>query len=156
MITTVLIYAIAFVALLQPNAPRLYASMVFVIFTVGHEWAFSDLDGLAYYGTAAIFDFLIILITWAIRPIPKLVINIHKICILSIIANAFGWVMWVLYLPPTAYNVAYTFIYAAALLAMIKKDGSDDRGFTLDSWRSCFRFSYSARASYNRFRKEKI
>jgi hypothetical protein len=156
MIITILIYAIAVMALLQPNAPRLYAALVFVAFMLAHEWLFSHYDGLAYYGSAALFDIAIMGGISGIRPMPKLVITIHKVCIFSIIANMGGFAMWALEMTPSLYNAAFIVIYAITLLALLKRDKTDDRGFTMDSWRSCFRYDFHPGLSHRSKGKETL
>lgn len=141
-------YALVVVAILQPNAPRLFASVTFVGIVLLHEALLSDLDGSQYYGSAALFSLLIIVLTSGIYPIPKMVISLHRLCIVSIFANMFGWAIWYLYYPPLAYDLAFVAIYAWALFILIKRDGADVGGYTLDRWASCFRFNRGSWSGY--------
>jgi hypothetical protein len=137
---SVLLFCLFFVAFLQPSAPRFFAAVTFVSITLFHEFALSDWDGLAYYSSAAFFALAIIGITSGINPIPKMVINLHKICLASILLNFFGWFLWFFYFPPLLYNLAYIILYAGALFIMLDRRGDDVGDFALDSWRSCIRF----------------
>ena len=94
---TLLIYAVLIVAFLQPNAPRFFAAVTFISITLLHELLLSSYDGLQYYGSAALLDLAIIIITSGINPVPKMVLSLHKICIVSIIVNLAGWVLWFFY-----------------------------------------------------------
>lgn len=140
---TYLIYALVVVALIQPNAPRLFAAVVFVAVISLHEALFSPLDGLQYYGSAALFDLLIIVLTSGINPVPRMVLSLHRLCIVSILANMAGWVIWFFYFPPLAYDLAFVAINSWALFILIKRDGANVGGYSLDSWASCFRFNRS-------------
>ena len=147
MVITVLISCIAIIALFQPNAPRLFAAVCFAVITLCHEVYFGDLDGLQYYGSAALLDLAIIVITSGINPVPKMVVTLHKICLVSIIANLMGWALWFFHLSPVAYEAVFVVIYAWTLITLLKRNGSDVGGYTLDSWRTCLRFNRYTRAS---------
>lgn len=149
MIVTGLLIAIIVVAFLQPNAPRLFAALSFVGVTLSHELFLSNLDGLQYYGSAALFDLVIIILTSGINPVPKMVIDLHRICMVSIIANLVGWVLWFLYVPPLFYDASFVLIYAWTMITLINRNGSDVGGYTLDSWASCFRFNRHTWANYS-------
>lgn len=144
MINAALISVIAFCALFQPNAPRLFAAVAFAAITLCHHVFLSDLDGLYYYGSAALFDLAIIILTSGINPVPDMVLSLHRICFVSILANLAGWILWACYLPPLAYNISFGVIYLWAVITLIKRNGDDVGGFTLGSWASCFRFNTSA------------
>ena len=146
---TLLLIVICLAVLTQPNANRLFAALVFAGLTLAHDLYLSDLDGLAYYGSAALMDLAIIILTSGIYPVPAMVVRLHQICLFSIIANCAGWVMWQAYLPPTVYDAMFVFIYIWAVIAMIKKDSGDVGGYSMDSWRANFRFNRAARVSLN-------
>lgn len=135
----------------QPNAERLFAAIIFVGATILHEVAAVNFDGLIYYGSAALLDLVIMILISGIVPTPRMVIKLNLICLVSIIINMVGWVVWLNYLPPTAYNIAFMALYAWTLAVLLKRDKCDVGGFTLDRWYSCIRFDQRARLSYNFF-----
>jgi len=137
---TYLFYALVVVAFIQPNAPRFFAAVTFVSVTISHELFLSHYDGLAYYGSAALFDLGIIAITSGIRPVPKMVLSLHKICLASMVLNLVGWGLWFFYLPPVVYDASFVILYVWALLTFINRSGLDVGGYTMDSWASCFCF----------------
>lgn len=141
---SILLMMIAASCLVQPNAPRLFAAVVFSGLTLMHEFSLSHLEGLEYYGSAALVDLGIMIAVSGISPTPAMVINLQRVCIVSIITNFLGWVMWLTYLPPIAYNYAYVFIYIVAFAVLIKRDKGDVGGFAMDSWGSCFRVNIFA------------
>jgi len=145
-LNTILVYVICVVAFIQPNAPRLFAALALAGITLLHGVFLTDTTGILYYGSAALFDLGIIIVTSGINPIPKMVITIHKICFVSIIANSVGWLVWFLYYPPLVYDATFAVIYIWTLIIILKRDGSDVGNYSLDSWLSCFRFNYSARS----------
>lgn len=153
---TLLLAAIFVVAFTQPNAPRSFAAFVFVGITLSHELLLSDYDGLFYYGSAALFDLSIIIAISGIRPVPEMVLSLHRICLVSILANFLGWALWFSYFPPLIYDAAFVSIYVWALITLIKRSGRDVGGYTLDSWDTCFRFNRSARPGYHTHDEGKI
>ena len=125
-----MIFALLVVSVIIPSLP----AFIFVGVTVCHELLFADLDGLAYYGSAALFDLAIIIITSAIRPVPRLVVRLHRICIVSILLNLVGWTLWTLYYPPILYDAAFFLVYAWAIITLTGRDGPNDMGgYTLVS-----------------------
>lgn len=142
MIISVLLILIGVAVFIQPNAPRFFAASIFIGLTSSHELFLSHLNGLAYYGSAALLDLGIIVLTSGISPIPKMVITLHKICVLSIFVNFAGWIAWRMYLSPVPYEFAFVVIYAWTIVALMKRSGVGDvRGFGLDSWGSCFHYN---------------
>jgi len=148
MTLSILIYALIIAALFQPNAPRFFAAVVFISLTLSHELFLAHLDGFQYYGSAALFDLAIIIITSGVDPIPRMVISLQKICIVSILCNLGGWLIWDAGAPPTVYNAAFIGIFMWALITFIKKDRADVGGFTMDSWSACFRVYTRAWVAY--------
>lgn len=146
---TCLIYALVVVAFIQPTAPRLFAAVSFTAIIALHEFLLSDLDGLQYYGSAALFDLLIIILTSGINPVPKMVLSLHKICIASILVNLLGWVLWFFYFPPLVYDAAFVCLYAWTLIVFIKRDKTHVGGYSMDSWATCFRFNRLTWARYS-------
>ena len=147
--TSVVLVVLVVCVCLQPTVVRGYVALLFVGVTLLHEVFEGSLDGLAYYGSAALCDLAIIVLTSGITPVPAMVTRIHLVCFASIVANAVGWVMWSAYLTPTVYNAAFVLIYIVAVAAMLKKDPSDVGGHSLNSRRTHFRSGNPAiRRSY--------
>lgn len=141
-IITILLITMCIVALIQPNMSRLFGAVIFAGLTMVHDIFLSDLDGLAYYGSAALTDSAIIMLTSGIFPIPVMVVRLHYICLISILVNAIGWVMWMAYLSPIVYNMTFMLIYFCVIITMIRKDTSDVRGgYQLDDWRTIISFN---------------
>jgi hypothetical protein len=138
---TVLLIVIAVAVLFQPNAPRFFAAAVFVLVTLSHEFVMSDVDGLAYYGSAALFDMGIIMLTSGINPIHQMVIDLQRICLASVFINLVGYFIWLAYLPPAIYDMSFMVLYTWTLLILIERNGADVGGYRMDSWYSCFRFN---------------
>ncbi len=120
-----LLAALAIAALVQPNTARFFAALVFVGGTLSHDFLLQDLIGLSYYGSAALTDLGVIVVLSLLRPVSKLAVELQRLSFISIIINAFGWVLWVSYEPPAAYDAAFLAYYAFALLVLIKKDKTD-------------------------------
>lgn len=146
---TCLLYALAVAALTQPTMPRLFAAVLFMAVVLLHEVLLSGLTGLQYYGSAALFDLLIIALTGGVRPVTALVLRLHMVCIASILINLMGWVLWFFYYPPLAYDAAFACLYAWTLLVFTMREGANVGGFTLGSWATRFRFDRPTRPNYS-------
>lgn len=121
-------------AFMQPTPERAYAAGVFVSLTLVHEAALSHLEGFAYYGSAALFDLFVILATRAVRPLSQTIIDLHRLCLVCILLNLGGWVLWRSYSDPAAYNVAFLVVYAWALVIFSTRKRADVGGFAV-GWR---------------------
>lgn len=123
-------------ALLQPTASRSFAAVVFVCVAWSHELYFAHLDGFAYYGSAAAADLAIIVALKLISEPPPVVLTLARICLVSMVVNLFGWVMWRAYLPPEPYNVVMAGVFVWALITLISRDKRDEMGgSTTMDWR---------------------
>lgn len=145
----VLIYSIVVSALLQPTASRLFAAAVFAVAVLTHEVAFSGLDGLAYYASAAVFDLGVVVAIGSMSEVTRLAVLLQRVCLVSILLNAAGWLMWVTYLPPTAYNTSFTAIYAWAVYILLTEGGDYVGGTAMGSGLARVCFDHSSRAFGN-------
>lgn len=156
MIISVFMMLIAASCLIQPNPPRLFAAIVFSGLIIVHDLYFAAADGLKYYGSAALTALAIMTIISGISPPPPMVVKLQLVCIASIVINAVGWVMWLTYFPPLAYNNLMVIFYITALLVLTKRDDQDVGGFTVDGWLSCFRLNiFTGAISTNKNGNEK-
>ena len=141
-----LILALGVAAISQPTPARRKVAAIFVTATLSHciigEW----LDGLAYYASAAIFDVLIITTTANLKETPRITRDIHKVCLASIVLNASGWIAYMLYIPPTGYDLCFIFLYLWSIIVLTKEDGRYAGDNTMDRWAYYLRFN-----SYKRF-----
>ena len=102
------------VSILCRNAPILFFAFMCIL----HDVIFGAYDGFAYYGTAAMFDYLVLLVM-------RRSINVQLICLAAIAFNAFGYIAWFLYLPPTLYGYSFLSLYIITALACAQGGGSD-------------------------------
>ena len=141
MIVTILIFIIGLCAIFQRTRARREAALVFTVLTMLHELLFYDRVGLFYYGTAALFDMIIVVCTANLAVISGLTRSIHSVSIASVVFNLSGWIMWRLYLSPVAYNVAFILLYAWVILVLLKGERSSARGSRMGSWAYYLRFT---------------
>ena len=147
MIVTSLIIIIGICATLQPTKARKEAALVFICITMLHELFFYDSVGLLYYGTAAFFDAIIIFSTANLAVMSSLTRSIHRISMVSIVFNFSGWIMWRLYLLPSAYNMAFMVLYVWAIIVLIMGERESARGARLDRWAYYLRFTPNPRGA---------
>lgn len=136
MLLSALLGGLVAAAVFQPTATRFFAAVVFVSVAWAHELLFAHLDGFAYYGSAAAADLAIILAISLLAHPPRVVLTLARICLVSIVVNLFGWLLWRAYLPPEPYNAAMIGVFIWALLILISRDRQDDNGgaVTMDRW----------------------
>jgi hypothetical protein len=112
-----LLISIFVISLLLPSKFDRTIALIFICVTVIHEIFLSDLEGFIYYGSAAFFDLLIILLLSNIST--KLSINLQNLCIFSMVLNFVGWLNWFNYMPPTVYNNSYILYYLMVLITIL-------------------------------------
>lgn len=137
---TLLLVALAGAIMLQPTRARCYASVIYVGELILHDAVLGAETGLLYYLTAAAGSTLVIVFTGAVTPVPALIVRLHWICLISIVLNFYGWLIWLAYWEPVTYNAAFVLLYVAAFLALIKRD-RDDVGGIADNRRGISFFS---------------
>lgn len=140
MIVSALHILIGMTIFFQCELNRFYIALVYFLSVFVHDLFFSSTTGIVYYGSAAMFDLLAIIIISNIQPISKTTIAITNICFLSIVLNLIGWLIWFLYWPPLPYNAAFIILYASAFIALIRQDlGPDgDRPMLFERWNHHF------------------
>ncbi len=142
MIVDIALIVLSGAALCQPTAARRLIGATFLLVTLGHEFFLSELEGMMYHGSAALFDLAIIMIIGEIRPVRKLVLYLQGICLASILTNLMGWIAWSLYLEPDVYNNAMGVLYLFAIVALLYRDRAHERmDFAGHSERPIFHFS---------------
>lgn len=130
------------VAVLQPTEERLAIGGLFAVLSAVHFIVMLNAEGLLYYGSAALCDLIVILASVRIKHASRTIIAIQHICIASIVLNCVGWVMWMTYMPPHAYNASFIALYAWAIVTLIRKDDANARDDKLDSRPSIIRFNH--------------
>jgi len=145
----ILAVIIMLLAMMQADEERYHVAMIFAIATLAHLLVVGFLDsGHVYYISAAVFDVLIMMLISRIPKIVGLTITIYRICIAEILVNAAGWAMWVSYMDPYWYNVAFMVLHLWAILALMQKDEIDDvGGYRVDNRLDYLRLIVSARHS---------
>jgi len=102
------------------DSQRVMLAFLYMSVNAVHLALFNGLNGSSYYVVAALFDLL--LITFASNIHIHQTVAIQKLCIISIAANFAGWLMWLLYLDPFAYNAVFVAIYIYALIILTGRD----------------------------------
>lgn len=132
-----LILAIGVSPFFQPTVGRCYSALSFVFLTLFHLVFFQTLDGIHYYGSAAMMD--LVIMAMISKQKSALSVNLQLMCVVSITLNAIGWSMYHFYMPPDLYNAAYTLFYlfcAYILFRDLKVKNARDR--QLDSGNNDF------------------
>jgi hypothetical protein len=101
------------ISILCRNIPILFFALMCIL----HDALFGAHEGFAYYGTAALFDYLVLLIM-------RRSINVQLICLASIAFNTFGYIAWFLYLPPTLYGYSLLSLYIITAIMCAQGGGN--------------------------------
>lgn len=122
MLTFILITLLVLALLKAPH--ERVCPLLFATAALSHDIYLSQLDGFLYYGSAAILDGLVLSALATLKQ-SALSRKIQIICAMSISLNAFGWILWVLYAPPVAYNSAFMclYIFACFIIGGRRADG---------------------------------
>ena len=147
MIVDALLLLLAMAAMFQPNAGRAIAACIFSGLTLTYTGISGDLDGSQYYIGAAAVDLLILILISGIYPVPRMVVRLQWVCVVSIALNFLGWGGWFLYLSPVAYEWSFAVLYCSALYVLLKKDADDVvGGDTVIRWFASLRGYFRPRA----------
>lgn len=93
--------------------------MLFVGMAICHDALFGDSDGLTYYVTAGLSDYVTILLI-------KRTTFIQLVAISSLILNMLGFLLWFFYLEPAIYNECFIMLYIVTIVLTIKNRDKDD------------------------------
>jgi len=108
--------------LIQKIPARRFVACVIAATEALHYGLFNDLDGLMYYGSAALFDLLAIILIANLAIPTVLAKQMLYISVISIIFNYFGWVLWLTYMPPTLYNGSFIVLNLCTIICLIRKE----------------------------------
>lgn len=89
------------------------------------QMTLADVDGWAYFPLAALCDFTVAAIAYRFGMSRKAT-DVMLVSLVSLALNLFGWVMWYLYLPSTAYEVAFQIFYPVVAMLFARKGGGGD------------------------------
>ena len=128
-----LVVVICVLAFFQTTHNRAVAAITYA-FVVGAYSLFAyNVSSHPYaYFSGAMLDFVIIALI-SIYSIPtRLAGSLIDICLISIVLNCFGFILWWCKIPPELYNILYGALYLIAILALLREESSD--GYKLN-WR---------------------
>lgn len=136
---TILIFGI--LSLMQKTPARRFVGYVIVITEVLHYVLFNELEGLIYYGSAALFDLLAIILIVNLAIPSALAKQMLYISGVSIVFNYIGWSLWLTYMPPTIYNWSFIVLNLFTIICLIKREpghgrheGDNNRGSIVYSY----------------------
>ena len=144
-LVTLSIYLLCSLCFLQHTLSRSVVAAVFVFFIISHDVLVYSLDGIFYYGSAALSDLLIISIITRISAASRLCFQLQLICLASIFVNALGWVMWFTYQSPDLYNWCFVALNFYAVYCMIQGEPKHGR-LVEDTGRLPFIYGYFNRS----------
>jgi len=101
---------------------RQWPTLIFISLSVLHDAFLGDSDGLMYYASAVVVDYLTLLL-----------INrtnfIQIACLISIILNISGYILWHLCYEPLLYNYAFLMLYTGVGILMFIEDEDNNSGY---------------------------
>jgi hypothetical protein len=122
------------VALLQPTFDRKMVALAFASMSFIHNTFMATLEGLMYYATDALFYLIVIFVVGLINSKTVLTDEIQKISIVAVALDYFGWLIYMLYIPPTGYNVAFMALYAWTIIILLRREPEDVGTTAMDRW----------------------
>jgi len=121
------IFIFGILSLMQKTPARRFVGYVIVITEVLHYVLFNELDGLMYYGSAALFDLLAIILIVNLAIPSALAKQMLYISGVSIVFNYIGWSLWLTYMPPTIYNWSFIVLNLCTIICLIKREPGHGR-----------------------------
>jgi len=120
LVATLCIFGV--LCLTQKIPARRFVACVIAATEAVHYGFFNELDGLMYYGSAALFDLLAIILIVNLAIPTVLAKQILYISIVSIVLNYIGWTLWLTYMPPTVYNWSFVVLNLFTIICLIKRE----------------------------------
>lgn len=125
-----LLAAIAAGAFFQSNRARFIAVFCFVFTAVLHgaigRLPFMESQWFLIYGvyyvSEGLFNLLTVYVLHKINHVTRLVIDLQIICLIALGLNAYGYVVYMSYLPTDSYREIFPTVYWLALIALLRKD----------------------------------
>lgn len=136
MISVALSIVILLLAATQPSSERMGAACVYAGVNLAHLALISPwIGGYGYYLSAAMADIFIMAIIIQMPRITAVAISLLRVCLVEVIVNAIGWILWFKYFEPALYNSTFYLIYGWIVLILMRKDRADDvGGYKVDHW----------------------
>lgn len=127
-LVTLTLIMFVFGPLVQLTIERFFVASIYIYGNVlVHELLFSGLDGLPYYWSAALMDLVTITLLSSVCFIDKLKWQVIIICMISMIINAGGWLVWFLGMEPMVYNLSFVMLNAYTIYLLISGDSEHGR-----------------------------
>ena len=145
-ILAVILFAFAVMCFFQGMPSRRFVAYIIAITELLHYLLFNDSEGLLYYGSAALFDLLAIMMIAHLAIPTSLAKQVLFICSASIVMNYAGFVLWISYLSPSLYNWGFVVLNLCTIICLIKREPGHGRQATDNSSDSkLYRYSYFSR-----------
>ena len=120
LIITLCIFGV--LCLTQKIPARRFVACVIAATEALHYGFFNELDGLMYYGSAALFDLLAIILIVNLAIPTILAKQMLYISIVSIVLNYIGWTLWLTYMPPILYNWSFVVLNLFTIICLIRRE----------------------------------
>ena len=130
------LFSFAIMCFLQGKPSRRFVAYVIALSELSHYVIFNDAVGLLYYGSAALFDLLSIMIIAKLAIPTALARQMLYICSASIVFNYIGFTLWLTYMSPVLYNWGFVVINLLTIICLIKREpghGRQNAGDSSDS-----------------------
>lgn len=135
---TVIFFAIviALAALTQRSDIRFFASLAYSIVNLSHALFIATwVDGGMYFVTAGVANLLIAEWLVTLNRITDTVVSLLRVCVVELVVNATGGIIWWNGYDGGVYAGVYVGIYAWVVLILLRKDTADDgRGYQAAGW----------------------
>ena len=134
-IVSTLMIIIGFLVFVQDGDARKRVAFYFAFAMAAHAGYFLKIsDNLdAFYISAGIIDFIVILLISAMREYPRLSGDIQDISLVSIMFNGLGWVMFKAGMTDQVYISMYIALYVWAIRILTRREPKRNELFGIDT-----------------------
>ena len=122
-----LVVAICILALFQTSQPRLITAVIYAAVVGGYSLlAVHAPAGQSFpYFLGAFLDVAIIALIAVYADPTRLAGNLIDVCLISIVLNCVGFIVWFSGMPLDAYNLSYGALYLIAILSLLREERAD-------------------------------
>jgi len=129
MITTIAIFIIAFLCMIQNRHENYLGTAAFAVSALVYDLFFYGGEGQYYYIGAMLLDLMAMWLISKIRPFTGLLVAVQALLMAQMLLNMMGWAIWWDFLdyPLSLYSNSFTTLYIAAIFIIAGKGGDNVR-----------------------------
>ncbi len=140
---TILLFLLVLSAVMQNKRDRFIVSVIYASIIALSDIIIGDTGGESYFLLDGLSNLFILIALSSMVIINDLARKLSIVCLLSVLANVVGWIMWENYLPIQIYNIMFVGLYSYAVIIILTPEPQDVGNNTNNIDRPSFYFTFT-------------